>query len=265
MKDIVLYEIDKRGLAEVKLNRPEKNNAYNSDMINELIDVFKKLDADQSVRVVTISGNGKHFQAGADLEWLKSIGKLSSEKNYEISKNTAEAIRGLTLFPKPTISLIHGGCFGGGTGIAAASDIVLASKNSIFSISEARWGVMAGIIIPHLNKSINVRNVRRYALTCERFDAYEAKRIGLVHDVCEENEIEEKKNIIVEQLLLSEPKAVALTKRRSLIEAGLVLSDEKFHELVHEHSEKRMSAEAYEGLMSFTEKRNPNWYKRKDF
>mgnify|MGYP001490559536 FL=1 len=262
MKDIVLYEIDKRGLAEVKLNRPEKNNAYNSDMINELIDVFKKLDADKSVRVVTIRGNGKHFQAGADLEWLKSIGKLSSEKNYEISKNTAEAIRGLTLFPKPTISLIHGGCFGGGTGIAAASDIVLASKNSIFSISEARWGVMAGIIIPHLNKSINLRNVRRYALTCERFDAYEAKRIGLVHEVCEENEIEEKKNMIVEQLLLSEPKAVALTKRRSLIEAGLVLSDEKFHELVHEHSEKRMSAEAYEGLMSFTEKRNPNWYKQ---
>ena len=262
MKDIVLYEIDKRGLAEVKLNRPEKNNAYNSDMINELIDVFKKLDADQSVRVVTIGGNGKHFQAGADLEWLKSIGKLSSEKNYEISKNTAEAIRGLTLFPKPTISLIHGGGFGGGTGIAAASDIVLASKNSIFSISEARWGVMAGIIIPHLNKSINVRNVRRYALTCERFDAYEAKRIGLVHEVCEENEIEEKKNMIVEQLLLSEPKAVALTKRRSLIEAGLVLSDEKFHELVQEHSEKRMSAEAYEGLMSFTEKRNPNWYKQ---
>ena len=262
MKDIVLYEIDKRGLAEVKLNRPEKNNAYNSDMINELIDVFKKLDADKSVRVVTIRGNGKHFQAGADLEWLKSIGKLSSEKNYEISKNTAEAIRGLTLFPKPTISLIHGGCFGGGTGIAAASDIVLASKNSIFSISEARWGVMAGIIIPHLNKSINLRNVRRYALTCERFDAYEAKRIGLVHEVCEENEIEEKKNMLVEQLLLSEPKAVALTKRRSLIEAGLVLSDEKFHELVHEHSEKRMSAEAYEGLMSFTEKRNPNWYKQ---
>ena len=154
MKDIVLYEIDKRGLAEVKLNRPEKNNAYNSDMINELIDVFKKLDADQSVRVVTIGGNGKHFQAGADLEWLKSIGKLSSEKNYEISKNTAEAIRGLTLFPKPTISLIHGGCFGGGTGIAAASDIVLASKNSIFSISEARWGVMAGIIATSL-KQIN--------------------------------------------------------------------------------------------------------------
>ena len=133
MNDVVLYEIDKRGVAEVKLNRPEKNNAYNSEMINQLIDVFKKLNLDKSVRIVVISGNGKHFQAGADLEWLKLIGKLSHEKNYEISKNTAEAIRGLTLFPKPTISIIHGGCFGGGTGSAAASDIVLASKNSIFS------------------------------------------------------------------------------------------------------------------------------------
>ena len=261
MNDVVLYEIDKRGVAEVKLNRPEKNNAYNSEMINQLIDVFKKLNLNKSVRIVVISGNGKHFQAGADLEWLKLIGKLSHEKNYEISKNTAEAIRGLILFPKPTISIIHGGCFGGGTGIAAASDIVLASKNSIFSISEARWGVMAGIIIPHLNNSIGIRNVRRYALTCERFDANEAKRIGLVHEVCDDNEINDKKNFIIEQLLLSEPNAIKLSKRRSLIEAGLVLSEEKFHELVEEHSKKRMSDEAYEGLMSFTEKRNPKWYK----
>ena len=261
MNDIVLLEIDDRGVAKIKLNRPEKNNAYNSEMINKLLDIFTELNSDPSVRVVTISGEGKHFQAGADLEWLKEIGKLSSEKNYEISKNTARAIMGLTTFPRPTISIIHGGCFGGGTGIAAASDIVLASKNSTFSISEARWGVMAGIIIPHLNNSINIRNVKRYALTCERFDAFEAKRLGLVHEVCDDKEIEDKKNFIIDQLLLSAPDATALTKKRSLIEAGLMMSDEKFHELVLEHSEKRMSNEAYEGLMSFTEKRNPNWYK----
>ena len=261
MNDIVLLEIDDRGVAKIKLNRPEKNNAYNSEMINKLLDIFTDLNSDPSVRVVTISGEGKHFQAGADLEWLKEIGKLSSEKNYEISKNTARAIMGLTTFPRPTISIIHGGCFGGGTGIAAASDIVLASKNSTFSISEARWGVMAGIIIPHLNNSINIRNVKRYALTCERFDAFEAKRLGLVHEVCDDKEIEDKKNFIIDQLLLSAPDSTALTKKRSLIEAGLMMSDEKFHELVLEHSEKRMSNEAYEGLMSFTEKRNPNWYK----
>ena len=112
-----------------------------------------------------------------------------------------------------------------------------------------------------VKNSINIRDVKRYALTCERFDAFEAKRLGLVHEVCDDKEIEDKKNFIIDQLLLSAPDATALTKKRSLIEAGLMMSDEKFHELVLEHSEKRMSNEAYEGLMSFTEKRNPNWYK----
>ena len=176
---VVLTSIDSRGIAEVILNRPERNNAYNGTMIDELIKSFTSLYNNDDVRVVLIRGNGKHFQGGADLEWLKEIGKLNKEENIEVSRKTASAIKGLTEFPKPTIAMIHGGCFGGGTGIAAAADIVVASEDAIFSIAEARWGVMAGIIIPHLNSSIGVRNVRRYALTCERFNAHEAKNIGL--------------------------------------------------------------------------------------
>ena len=183
-ENIVLTNVNERGIAEVILNRPEKNNAYNGDMIIELIKSFEDLYKNNSVRIVIIKGNGKHFQAGADLQWLKEIGNLSQKENIEVSRKTALAIRGLTEFPKPTIAMIHGGCFGGGTGIAAAADIVIASEDSIFSISEARWGVMAGIIIPHLNASIGVRNVRKYALTCERFDASQAKDMGLVHLVC---------------------------------------------------------------------------------
>ena len=159
-ENIVLTNVNERGIAEVILNRPEKNNAYNGDMIIELIKSFEALYKNNSVRLVTIKGNGKHFQAGADLQWLKEIGKLSQKENIEVSRKTASAIQGLTMFPKPTIALIHGGCFGGGTGIAAAADIVIASEDAIFSISEARWGVMAGIIIPHLNACIGVRNVR---------------------------------------------------------------------------------------------------------
>jgi methylglutaconyl-CoA hydratase len=153
-KNIVLTSVNERGIAEVILNRPERNNAYNGDMIIELIKSFESLYKNDSVRIVLIKGNGKHFQAGADLQWLKEIGKLSQKENIEVSRKTASAIQGLTKFPKPTIALIHGGCFGGGTGIAAAADIVIASEDAIFSISEARWGVMAGIIIPHLNASI---------------------------------------------------------------------------------------------------------------
>ena len=257
---VVLTSIDSRGIAEVILNRPERNNAYNGTMIDELIESFTSLHNNDDVRVVLIRGNGKHFQGGADLEWLKEIGKLNKEENIEVSRKTASAIKGLTEFPKPTIAMIHGGCFGGGTGIAAAADIVVASEDAIFSIAEARWGVMAGIIIPHLNASIGVRNVRRYALTCERFDAHEAKNIGLVHQICKTGELNDAVKSIIESLLMCAPIALEMTKKRALIESGLILSDDKFEELVLEHSQKRMTSEATEGLNSFLEKRVASWY-----
>ena len=259
---IVLTSIDSRGIAEVVLNRPERNNAYNGAMIAELINSFTSLYNNNDVKVVLIKGNGKHFQGGADLEWLKEIGKLNKEENIEVSRRTASAIKGLTEFPKPTIAMIHGGCFGGGTGIAAAADIVVASEDAIFSIAEARWGVMAGIIIPHLNASIGVRNVRRYALTCERFDANEAKNIGLVHQICKTGELNNTVKPIIESLLMCAPIALEMTKKRALIESGLILSDDKFEELVLEHSQKRMTSEATEGLNSFLEKRIASWYQK---
>ena len=221
---------------------------------------FTSLYNNDDVRVVLIRGNGKHFQGGADLEWLKEIGKLNKEENIEVSRKTASAIKGLTELPKPTIAMIHGGCFGGGTGIAAAADIVVASEDAIFSIAEARWGVMAGIIIPHLNASIGVRNVRRYALTCERFNAHEAKNIGLVHQICKTGELNDAVKSIIESLLMCAPIALEMTKKRALIESGLILSDDKFEELILEHSQKRMTSEATEGLNSFLEKRVASWY-----
>ena len=259
-ENIVETSIDERGVAEVILNRPQRNNAYNGEMISELIKSFTALYENKDVRVVILKGNGKHFQGGADLEWLKEIGKLDEKENIEVSRRTASAIRGLIEFPKPTIALIHGGCFGGGTGIAAAADIVIASEDAIFSIAEAKWGVMAGIIIPHLNATIGVRNVRRYALTCERFDANQAKDMGLVHEICRTGELEKAVKPIIENLLSCAPIALEMTKRRSLIESNLILSEEKFNELVIEHSQKRMTEEATEGLNSFLEKRTASWY-----
>ncbi len=244
----VLCAVDRRGVATVTLNRPERNNAYNGDVIGGLLEAFGRLGGDAGVRVVLIRGHGRHFQAGADLGWLKEIGKLSP------------AIRGLTEFPKPTVALVHGGCFGGGTGIVAAADIVIASTDAIFSITEARWGVMAGIIVPQLNAAMGVRNVRRYALTCERFGAEEARAMGLVHQVCPEGGLDDAAAPVVDALLMSAPDAAAQTKRRALLEAGLVIGDEHFEALIAEHSAKRQTAEAVEGLASFLEKRPPSWY-----
>lgn len=256
----VLRSIDGRGVATVTLNRPERNNAYNGDVIQGLIDAFTALGEDPAVRVVVLRGEGRHFQAGADLSWLKEIGALSPEENVVVSRRTAGAIRGLTEFPKPTIALVHGGCFGGGTGMVAAADIVIASEDAVFAITEARWGVMAGIIIPHLNAAIGVRQVRRWALTCERFGAEIARDMGLAHHVCPTGGLDEAAAPIIEALLMSAPDALAQTKRRALIEAGLVLGDAHFEALVLEHSAKRQTHEAREGLDSFREKRDPAWY-----
>lgn len=256
----VLCAVDGRGVATVTLNRPERNNAYNGEVIGGLLEAFGRLGSDDGVRVVLIRGNGRHFQAGADLAWLKEIGTLSPAENVAVSRRTASAIRGLTEFARPTVALVHGGCFGGGTGIVAAADVVIASADAVFSITEARWGVMAGIIVPQLNAAIGVRNVRRYALTCERFGAAEARAMGLVHEVCPEGALDEAAAPIVDALLMSAPEAAAQSKRRALLEAGLVLGDEHFDALVAEHAAKRQTAEAVEGLASFLEKRPPAWY-----
>ena len=257
---VVLLNVDTRGVATITLNRPTVNNAYNGEVIEAMINAVGQCAADDNVRIVVIKGNGKHFQAGADLKWLKEIGSLSPEENINVSRSTAAAIRGLTEISKPTVALIHGGCFGGGTGIAAACDIVLASDDAIFSITETRWGVIASVIIPQLNASIGVRNTRRYALTCERFDAKTACEIGLVHQVCKAGQLDATADPIINNLLLAAPQATAQTKAAALKDANLIVSDEYFEELVSAHAAKRQSEEASEGLTSFAEKRNPSWY-----
>lgn len=260
MTAVVLTDVDRRGVATVTLNRPDVNNAYNAEVVAALEDTFTVLAKDAALRAVVIRGNGKHFQAGADLRWLREIGTMDQEANLATSRRTAGLVRALNEFPKPTVALIHGACIGGGTGIAAACDIVLASRDAVFAISEARWGVVASVIYPQLIAAMGERNVRRYALTCERFDAAQAREMGLVHEVCEPGGLDRAAHGVIEGLLLAGPVATAQTKRGVLRCAGSIMPDALFEALVTEHAEKRQSAEATEGLQSFIEKRNPAWY-----
>ena len=257
---VVLLDVDRRGVATVALNRPERNNAYNGEVIAALAEAVGECARDDGVRVVVLRGAGRHFQAGADLEWLREVGRLSPEENVAVSRRTAGAIRGLTELAKPTVALVHGGCFGGGTGIVAACDVVIASEDAIFSITEARWGVMAGIIVPHLDAAMGPRNARRYALTCERFGAAEARDMGLVHEVCPVGGLDDAAAPTIDALLKAAPEALAQTKRAILEDSGLLLDDARFEALAAEHAAKRQSEEAMEGLASFAERRDPAWY-----
>ncbi len=255
----VLLDVDSRGVARVVLNRPERNNAYDGDLIKALLAGFDTLEQTEGLRAVVISGNGRHFQAGADLTWINVVRAQSHEDNVRASRDTALAIQRLNLAPVPTVALVQGACFGGGTGLLAACDVVIAADSAVFSIAEVRWGLTAAIIIPQLNDAIGVRQVRRYALTGERFDAAEARRMGLVHEVVPADRLEAAGERIVAQILQNGPDAIRDTKALALESAWSRLDDRTFADLVERHALKRQSGEAAEGLASFAEKRPAKW------
>jgi len=257
-KGPVLWSVDERGVARVTLNRPEVYNAYNGELIAALLKAYDALGA-QALRAVVIAGKGKNFQAGADVNWLDSVRRSSPAENLRASRMTAEAVQRLNLLPVPTVALVQGACFGGGTGIVSACDIVIAADNATFSIAEVRVGVAGTIIIPQLNDAIGLRQVRRYALTGERFDANEARRIGLVHEIVPLAELEAAGERIVGHLLASGPDAVAQTKLCALRSAWAHLDEAGFTGLIEAHSAKRQSKEAAEGLAAFLEKRPARW------
>ncbi len=256
----VLSGLDARGVATVTLNRPALNNAYNADLLEGLIETCAALAADPRVRVMVVRGNGAHFQAGADLKWLRQVAAMDAATNHAASTATAEAMRSLNEMPKPTLALVHGFCVGGGTGIVASCDIVIAERDAMFAISEARWGMAATIIFPQLVAAMGLRNVRRYALSGERFDARRAEALGLVHEVCDTGQLDACAAPIIDALLKVAPEAQALSKLSALRCAHATIDDALFARLVDEHATKRRSAEAAEGLASFTDKREGAWY-----
>jgi len=255
----VILNVDARGVARVTLNRPEVGNAYDGTLVTHLGASLNRLAANQSLRLVVLTGRGKHFQAGADLTWVRAVSGKARAENVRASRATAAAIDRLNRLPVPTLALVQGACFGGGTGLLAACDVVIAADNAVFSIAEVRWGLTAAIIIPQLSDALSIRQLRRYALTAERFDAREAQRIGLVHEVVARDELERAGEAMAARLLENGPRAVGETKR-------LVLERTRGHPdrktaaaLVASHATTRRSAEAREGLKAFAEKRAASW------
>jgi methylglutaconyl-CoA hydratase len=260
-QDVVLLSIDDRGVATVTLNRPEVGNAYNAAMLDGLIGGLERLANDASVRCLVVRGAGKHFQAGADIRWLNEVAHYAPAENFAASMATTRAMQLLNEFPKPTIALVHGACFGGGVGVVCCVDVAFATQDALFGITEVRVGVSPTPISTHMVNAIGLRHTRRYALTGERFDAREAERIGLVHEVVAEAEMEAKLAIVLDAIFLSGPAAIAMTKRSFLGANGLLMDERRMTLLSHEGWTQRASAEGLEGTSAFREKRPPVWYR----
>lgn len=261
-EDVILTEIDKRGVATLRLNRPEVNNAYNGEVIDAIAERAETLGNDDAVRVIIIRGNGKHFQAGADLNWIRETRGQGLDANKLVSHASRKAFFGLVHCPKPTIALVHGGCFGGGTGIASSCDIVVAEESAIFAITEARWGLVPTMIMPQLLSRLGTARTRRYALTCERFDGKRAFEVGFVDEICGEGQLDETAAPIIDSLLHCAPETLATLKENIFRFAGegLAFTEAEFAKMEEGHASLRFTDAAEEGVKSFLEKRKPKWY-----
>jgi methylglutaconyl-CoA hydratase len=253
-------EIDTRGIATLTLNRPEVANAYDEALLLAMTEAMERLATDKAVRALVIRGAGKHFQAGADIRWLNHLSRQGPEANYQASIVTVRFSRTLNEFPKPTIAVIHGACFGGGVGIACCVDVALATPDAQFGITEVRVGIAPTPISTFMIGAIGLRQTRRYALTGERFGAAEAARIGLVHEVVPTEEIEVRLAHVLHAILASAPGAIAATKLSFLGANNLLLTDRDMALLAHEGWMQRQSPEGQEGTSAFREKRRPDWY-----
>jgi methylglutaconyl-CoA hydratase len=229
-------------------------------MLAALIAGLERLAPDPAVRALVLRGAGRHFQAGADINWLRRATEYPPDRNYAASLATTRACQLLNEFPKPTIAVVKGACFGGGCGMVCCVDVALATPDAQFGLTEVRVGVAPTPISTHMVQAMGLRHTRRYALTGERFDAAEACRIGLVHEVVAADAMEGKLAGILDAVLAGAPGAIAMTKRSFLGANGLLLDERAMAMLAHESAAQRASAEGREGTTAFREKRRPAWW-----
>ena len=243
-------------VATVTLNRPDLHNAFNEVLIAELTKSFKDLGQDNEVRMVILTGSGKSFCAGADINWMKSMIGFSYKENIQDSQNLADMFKVINECPKPVIGRINGAAFGGGVGLTAVCDIAVAVESAKFSFSEVKLGIAPAVVSPYVLARIGPGNARKLFITGERFDANKAVEIGLIHQVTRVDELDESVNSMVKMLLSNSPNAVKEVK--SLIANWSELDRERFRKFTVEMiAELRTSEEGKEGLQAFLDKRKP--------
>ena len=245
-------------IATVTLNRPEVHNAFNEVMIAELTEVFKKISEDGGVRVVVLTGNGKSFSAGADLNWMKKMINFSYEQNLDDSLKLAELFYLMYSLPKPVIARVNGAAIGGGTGLVAVCDIAIAAENAKFSLSEVKLGLVPACISPYVIRKVGEGRCREFFLTGERLIAKRALELGLVNQVVPLEELDQAVQEKANHLISSGPKAIAMCKKLLKNVPGMDFEKAKTY-TADMIASMRIGDEGQEGMNAFLEKRKPKW------
>ena len=256
----VLLTRDERGIATLCLNRPEVHNAFDDDVINQLISHLKALASDPSIRALVLRSNGKNFSAGADLNWMRSMANNNHQENIEDASRLALLMKNLNDLPKPTIALVQGAAYGGAVGLAACCDMVVACEASSFCLSEVKIGLIPAVISPYVVRAIGERQSRRYFLTAEAFNSSQAQAFGLIHEVVSDKELlDDAKERLLKPLLSNSPQAVTAAKDLVLAVSHKEINNQVIDDTAERIASIRVSDEGQEGLNAFLNKRKPNW------
>ena len=253
-------EIERTGkIATIWMNRPAVLNAFDEQLIAELALACEQLDADASVRIVVLGGRGKHFSAGADLNWMKRASQFTHEQNVEDARKFAGMLRTLAEMSKPTIARVQGAALGGGTGLTAACDMAVASSDAVFSTSEVKFGIIPSAISPYVLRAIGPRHALRYFQSAERIKAERALSIGLVSEVVEPEALDACVAQLAEVLLQGGPQAQKAAKELIAAVNGKPIDKTISEETAQRIARQRATDEAKEGIAAFLEKRQAAW------
>ncbi|PWW14364.1 MULTISPECIES: enoyl-CoA hydratase-related protein [Pseudidiomarina] len=254
-QSIILEE--KNQVAWLTLNRGAVHNAFDDNMIAELLHALAQVRSNNNVRMLILQAQGKNFSAGADLTWMRSMASKNYAENIKDANELARLMQELDELPQPTVALVQGAAFGGAVGLAACCDICLATPTASFCLSEVKIGLIPAVISPYVMRAIGTRQARRFMLTAERFSADVAQQIGLVHSLVDD--LEEAVTPVIEQLLGNGPHAVAAAKKLILTLDQQPLNENTRTTTIEAIAAIRVSAEGQEGLSAFLEKRSPDW------
>ena len=255
--DTIEFSI-KNNVAKVKLNRPEVHNAMDEKLMKELTSCFKILSKKEDVKIIILTGNGKSFCAGADLNWMKSMVDYSKEENIRDSNLLLDLYEAIYNCPKPVIGYINGHAFGGGVGLIAVCDLTIGVPDKKYAFSETKLGIIPSVISTYIARRLNISTMRRLFITGERFNSQYANQIGLIDYVVDESEIENKINEYVEILRSSGPKSINEVKKLTDAYEKMKIEEFKKH-TVEKISELRVSNEGQEGINAFLQKRKSKW------
>ena len=259
-EDMLIVETDQRGVATVTLNRPDKHNAFNEALVADLGEAFGHLARNPFVRVVVLTGAGKSFSAGADLNWMQEMANYSEAANLGDAGRLADMLHALDTMPQPTVAKVNGAAFGGAVGLIGACDIAVSAEDAAFGITEVRLGLIPSVISPYVLRAIGPRQARRFALTGERFGAPEAQRIGLVHEVTKKKVLDRTVAKFIDILLAGAPGAQAEIKALIRDLWDLDRSGEAARaDTAGRIARRRATEEARTGMAAFFEKRRPDW------